>query len=122
MAVDAIGRPVRFLLTGGHAADAPQAVPLLRGLKATHIIADKGYDADKILSFVRKRGEYTVIPPKSNRKLQRPYNQQLYRERNLIERAVNKLKAWRRIATRYDRRSAYFLAALQLVAAITWST
>lgn len=122
LAVDAAGRPLRFLLTGGHAADSPQAVSLLSGLRATHVIADKGYDSDEVLQYIHQQGKNSVIPPKSNRKLQRRYDRQLYKERNLIEWAVNKLKGWRRIATRYDRRSAYFLAALHLAAAITWST
>ena len=52
----------------------------------------------------------------------RTYDRGVYKRRNLIERAFNKLKNWRRIATRHDRRSLYFMAALQLVSAITWCT
>jgi|TARA_B100001971_G_scaffold178242_1_gene173060 transposase len=122
MAVDAMGQPIRFILTGGQASDAPQAIPLLTGIKATHVIADKGYDSDTILGFINQQGTIAVIPPKSNRKTQRRYDRELYKERNLIERAFNRLKGWRRIATRYDRRSIYFMAALHLAAAITWST
>ena len=121
MAVDATGRPVRFILTGGQASDAPQGVPLLDGITATHVIADKGYDSNGILDFAREQGAIAVIPPKSNRKVQREYDRELYKERNLIERAFNKLKNWRRIATRFDRRSIYFLATLHLAAAVTWS-
>lgn len=113
---------MRFILTGGQASDAPQAVPLLTGIAATHVIADKGYDSDKILDFVRGQGAVAVIPPRSNRKTQREYDRGLYKQRNLIERAFNRLKHWRRIATRYDRRSLYFLAVLHLAAAVTWST
>lgn len=121
MAIDAAGKPVRFILTGGEKADSPQAVPLLTGVKATHVIADKGYDADGVMVFISAQGATAVIPPKSNRKVQREYDRQLYKQRNLIERAFNKLKNWRRIATRYDRRAIYFLAAIHLAAAITWS-
>jgi len=121
MVVDAQGRPLRFLLTGGQAHDAPQAIPLLTGVEATHVIADKGYDSNRILGFIGAQGAVAVIPPKANRKILREYDQELYKRRNLIERAFNKLKHWRRIATRYDRRSLYFLAALHLAAAITWS-
>jgi transposase len=121
MVVDARGQPIRFILTGGQAGDAPQAIPLLTGVEATHVIADKGYDSNKILAFVRQRGATAVIPPKSNRKNPQVYDREIYKQRNLIERAFNKLKHWRRIATRYDRRSFYFLAAPQLAAAVTWS-
>jgi transposase len=121
MVVNARGQPIRFILTGGQAGDAPQAIPLLIGLEATHVIADKGYDSDKILAFIRSQGAIVVIPPKSNRKITRDYDREVYKQRNLIERAFNKLKHWRRIATRYDRRSLYLLAALHLAAAVTWS-
>lgn len=121
MLTDAAGRPVRFILTGGQAADCKQGISLLDGVDATHVIADKGYDSDEILAFVRDQGAVAVIPPTSNRKIQREYSRELYRERNLIERAFNRLKQWRRIATRYDRKSLYYLAALHLAAAVTWS-
>ena len=113
---------MRFILTGGQAADSPQGIPLLTGIEATRVIADKGYDSDKILAYIQAQGTAAVIPSTSNRKTQREYSRELYRERNLIERAFNRLKQWRRIATRYDRRSLYFLAALHLTAAVTWST
>ena len=121
MSVDAAGQPMRFILTGGQASDAPQAIPLLSGIRTTHVIADKGYDSDGIVSFVQEQGAVAVIPPKSNRKVKREYDRRIYKERNLIERAFNRLKNWRRIATRYDRRSIYFMASLHLAAAITWS-
>ena len=67
---------------------------------------------------LRSTGVTAVIPPKSNRKEPWEYDKELYRERNLIERAFNKLKHWRRIAIRYDRRSIYFLSALYLVSSV----
>jgi transposase len=122
MAIDAVGQPVRFILTGGEKADSPQAIPLLRGLRATHVIADKGYDANQVLGFISVQGAKAVIPPRSNRKVQREYDRELYKQRNVIERTFNRLKSWRRIATRYDRRSLYYLAFLHLAAAVTWSS
>jgi len=119
--VDAEGQPIRFALTGGQAHDAPQAIPLLTGVEATHVIADKGYDSDEILGFIHSQGAIAVIPPRSNRKNPQEYDREVYKRRNLIERAFNRLKHWRRIATRYDRRSLYFLAALHLAAAVIWS-
>ena len=121
LVVDAEGQPIRFALTGGQAHDAPQAIPLLTGVEATHVIADKGYDSDEILGFIHSQGAIAVIPPKSNRKDPQEYDREAYKRRNLIERAFNRLKHWRRIATRYDRRSLYFLAALHLAAAVIWS-
>ena len=117
---DAWGRPLRFALTGGQAADAPQAISLLSGIQAGCVIADKGYENNRILAFIRAQGAEAVIPPKSNRRDPWEYDRELYRERNLIERAFNKLKHWRRIATRYDRRSICFLSALYLVASVIW--
>ena len=121
MVTDAQGQPVRFALTGGQEADAPQAIPLLTGIETEGVIADKGYESNEILDFIHKQGAEAVIPPKSNRKDPWEYDRQLYRTRNLIERAFNKLKQWRRLAARYDRKSLYFLSAWYLAAAITWS-
>ena len=98
----------------------PQAIPLLAGIDTGAVIAGKGYESNRILAFIRSTGARVVIPPKSNRKEPWEYDRELYRERNLIERAFNKLKHWRRIATRYDRRSLHFLSALYLVSAVIW--
>lgn len=120
MVCDAQGQPLRFALTGGQAADSTQAVPLLTGIETGAVIADKGYESNRILAFIHSNGAAAVIPPKANRRDPWEYDRELYRQRNLIERAFNKLKHWRRIATQYDRRSIYFLSALYLVASIIW--
>ncbi len=117
---DAQGRPVRFTLTGGQRADVSQAIPLLTGIETGAVIADKGYESDRVLAFIRDQGAEAIIPPKSNRRELWEYDRELYPQRDLIERAFNKLKHWRRIATRYDRRSLYFLSALHLVASVIW--
>ena len=111
---------MRFVLTGGQEADVSHAIPLLTGIETGAVIADKGYESDGVLTFIQGQEAEAVIPPKSNRRDPWEYNRELYRERNLIERAFNKLKQWRRLATRYDRRSLYFLSAFHLVAAIVW--
>lgn len=121
MAADALGRPVRFVLTGGEANDAPQAELLLEGVRAGYVIADRGYDSEKIIEKVEELGAKAVIPPRSNRKVQRDYDRELYKKRNLIERAFNKLKRFRRIATRYDRKAAYFESFLYLAASLMWT-
>jgi transposase len=120
MLVDALGQPLRFMLTGGQVNDCTQAEVLLENVQAKAVLADKGYDTDQVLAQVAHSGAVAVIPPKSNRKIQREYDRELYKQRNLIERAFNKLKHCRRIATRYDRKACYFLAFLQLAAAHIW--
>ena len=78
----------------------------MTGLEAGAVIADKGYESNRVLAFIRDQGAEAVIPPKSNRREPWEYDRELYKQRNLIERAFNKLKQWRRIATRYDRKSS----------------
>ena len=109
---DARGRPVQFALPGGQASDARQAIPLLTGIDTGCVIADKGYESNKTLEFMRSQGATVVIPHKANRRDPWEYDRELDRARNLFERAFNKLKHWRRIATRYDRKSINSLNAL----------
>ena len=65
-------------------------------------------------------GAVALIPPRKNRKEQRQYDRELYKRRNVIERAINKLKDCGRIATQYDRKEIYYLSFLHLAAAVTW--
>ena len=116
-------RPVRFSLTGGQRADVSQAMPLLTGIETGAVIADKGYESNRLLAFIQDQGAEghgRCNCSNGHRRDPWEYDRELYRERNLIERAFNKLKQWRRIATRYDRRSLYFLSALHLVASVIW--
>ena len=85
------GRPVRFSLTGGLRADVSQAIPLLTGIETGTVIADKGYESNRVLALIRDQGAEAVIPPKSNRREPWEYDGKLYRRRNPIERAFNKL-------------------------------
>ena len=111
---------IRFFLTGGQAADCKLALALLDGLRADAVLADKGYDADYIVEAVSSMDALAVIPPKSNRKIQRHYDEALYKERNLVERMFNKLKQFRRIATRYDKTALSFFAFLNIAAIYLW--
>jgi transposase len=121
MLIDALGRPLRLVVTGGQVNDCTQADRLLEDVEKTgHVIADKGYDSDKVLEKIKELGASAVIPPKSNRKVQREYDKELYKRRNLIERAFNKLKRFRRIATRYDRKALYFSSFVYLAASLLW--
>jgi transposase len=96
------------------------ALALLEGWQAKAVIADKGYDSNLIVETIRRQGAEAVIPPRCHRKTPRPYDEYLYRERNLIERMFNQLKGFRRIATRYDKTALSFLSFLHLAGIYLW--
>jgi transposase len=119
--VDTSGLPVRVALTTGEAHDNRLVLTLLSGLKSgAMLLADRGFDADWIRGLVTQRGAWANIPPKCNRKEPICFSPYLYRARNLIERFFNKIKHCRRIATRYDRLAANYLAFLQLASIRLW--
>ena len=117
---DALGRPLRFILTGGEVHDSRAAEPLLNGVEGDAVIADKAYDSNAIRETIADAGMVAVIPSIGSRKVTIPHDQALYRERNRIERCFNKLKHFRRLATRYDRRACHFLAFLCLASSMLW--
>ena len=114
--VDALGNPVAFSLTQGQVSDLSQAEPLLEDVAPEAFLADKAYDADRLILALEARGINPVIPPKANRKVQRPCDFALSRERNMVERFFNTLKHFRAIATRYDKLARNFLSAVHLAA------
>jgi transposase len=114
---DGLGLPLDFLISGGQINDCTQAVALLSTRKAEAVLADKGYDADAIVEHVEAMGAKAVIPPKRNRKVQREYDKDLYKQRNRIERCFSKLKCFRRFATRYEKSKACFQALVALACA-----
>lgn len=120
MAVDSLGRPLKLILTPGQRGDAPLAAALLEGLSPRRVLADKAYDSNALRSLIAEMGAEAVIPSNSTRKILIPYDFEAYKVRNTIERCFNKLKHFRRIATRFDRRAVHFLSFLQLAAAILW--
>jgi transposase len=110
--VDALGNPLRFLLTPGQAHDLIGADALLPQMAAEVLIADKAYDADeRVHKPLASAGKSTVIPPRQNRTTPRQFDQALYQTRHLIENFCCKLKQYRGIATRYDKTARNFLAA-----------
>ena len=117
---DAQGRPLRFILTAGEAHDSTTAADLLADRTTTGVIADKAYDTNALRELIGNAQAEAVIPSKSNRKVQIPHDAVAYKLRNRIQRFFNKLKHFRHIATRYDRRACYFLAALHLASAMIW--
>ena len=118
---DALGNPLSFHLTPGQACDLDGSDLLLPKLTAQTILADKGYDADKrVVEPLIAQGKTVVIPSKSNRIAPREYDKDLYKARHLIENFFAKLKQYRGIATRYDKRAVNFLGAIYLAAAVVW--
>ena len=119
-ASDALGNPLRLIGTPGQRNDIAFAHELVEGFDAGATIGDKGYDADHLCDKIAETGAQIVIPPKRNRKLQRAYDSDLYKERNIIERFFNKLKQFRRVATRYDKLLANFMGFVKLAAIAIW--
>jgi transposase len=130
------------VLTAGQAADSPQFIPVLKKLRVRGpvgrprtrpdaVAGDKAYSSRRNRAHLRRRGIKAVIPEKkdqaANRKKKgsgggRPvsHDAALYKERNTVERLINKLKAWRGIATRYDKTPGSYLAGLHLRASMIW--
>jgi transposase len=120
MACDGQGRPLRLIITPGQANDMPQAERLIEGFQPSHVIADRGYDSGTLIEAICAAGAEPVIPPHPRRRDQRHYDRGLYRQRNIVERCFNRLKQFRRFATRYDRRASFFLAFVHLAASTLW--
>jgi transposase len=116
---DALGNPVRFILTPGQCSDHQQAAALLAKDVPAAVIADKGYDSHHLAELIQQLGAQVVIPSRANSKQPRSIDKNLYQDRNKIERFFNRIKHYRRIATRYDKTATSFLAFLHLAAAVT---
>ena len=111
---------MRLIASPGQRNDIAFAHDLVNGFQSGATIADKAYDADHLIDSIDSRGAEAVIPPKRNRKEQRQYDADLYKERNIIERFFNKLKQFRRVATRYDKLLANFMGFVKLAAISIW--
>lgn len=120
MTVDALGNPLRCHLTGGEAHDITQAPALIAGFRAQQVIADKGYDSSPFIAEIEASGAQAVIPPRKKRRQTRPYDHHAYRERHLIECFFNRLKQFRRIATRYEKLACNFLSMINLATTLIW--
>jgi transposase len=118
--VDALGNPLRWYLTGGEAADIKQAMALIEGLSTRAVVADRAYDTDAFVAHIAARGAAAVIPPLPQRKDPRSYDRHLYKDRNLVERFFNRIKHFRRIATRYEKLTRNYFSMLNLVCAYLW--
>jgi transposase len=90
-------------------------------MKADYLIADRGYDTNKIVETAQKQGMQVVIPPKKNRIEKRSYDSYLYKLRHLVENAFLHLKGWRGVATRYAKKTSSYLAAVQIRCIFLWA-
>jgi transposase len=135
---DSTGRPLVLLVTPGQRHEVTQLERLLDGgavrrsgtdgrpgrgrprRRPGKLVADKGYSFPSARRLLRRRGIASVIPNKSDQRRRPSFDPATYRGRNRVERSVGRLKQFRRVATRYDKRAVNYLAWVTLAAAITW--
>lgn len=130
------------MLTGGNINDCVQLPAVLEAIhvprlgagrprtRPAHLIADKGYSTNKVRAYLRRRGIGHTIPERADHLAararrghrRRAFDQQTYRRRNVVERAINRLKQWRGIATRYDKNTTHYQAGITLASLILWLT
>lgn len=116
--VDALGNLVRFVLLPGQRHDSIGVEPLITGLDFAALIGDKAFDNNWLRAELNERGAAAVIPSKADRVARIPHDAEMYKWRHLIENFFCHLKAFRRIATRYDKTDPCFAGFVSLVAAI----
>lgn len=120
MLADALGRPLRFIITAGQTGDITQAPALLHGQDGGAVLADKAYDSKALRAIIDEMGAEAVIPSNRCRKVAIHHDAIAYKMRNRIERCFGRLKHFRRFATRYDRRTIHFAGFVHLAAAMIW--
>jgi transposase len=120
MLADALGRPLRFIVTAGQVGDITQAPALLDGQRGGTVLADKAYDSNALRAIIAAIGATAVIPSNRTRRIIIPHDVNAYKQRNRIERCFCRLKHFRRFATRYDRRANHFTGFIILAAAMIW--
>ncbi len=122
LACDALGYPLGFILTGANVSDFDQCQPLLKSHLKPHSFAlmDKGYDSDAIRAYVNQLGGVAVIAVNASRAQKPAFDEHLYRERHRIENLFARLKAFRRIATRYEKLRSTFAAMVTLACLLIW--
>jgi len=125
------GKPVSFLLTPGQRTEISQAEQLMQQgavrrpsgqlrLYPKRVVGDKGYSFRPFRRFLHKKGIRNTIPTRSNQRRHPSFDKEIYRQRNKVERLFNRLKQFRRIATRYEKRAANYAAMLTLAMILLW--
>jgi transposase len=120
IAVDALGNVLRLLYTAGQAHESKQAEALIAGLTAENLIGDKAFDSDRFRAHLARRNMTAVIPSNANRAGALPYDRHLYKERHLVELFINKIKHFRRVATRYDKTIASYASFVAVAGFMLW--
>lgn len=118
--MDALGLPIRIHVAPGNENDIDHGPALVEGLQAGAVIADMAYDADRFRETIAALPAKPVIPPSASRSLKPHCDFHLYRERNLVERLVGRLKQFRRVNTRYDKVVSFFRGFVLLAAICLW--
>ncbi|AMO56528.1 hypothetical protein GZ77_05735 [Endozoicomonas montiporae] len=117
---DALGLPVRFIITPGQAADIKEAIPLMENISTEALLADKGYDSDYLVQWLAERNIQAVIPPKANRREPHDCDWWLYKERHGVECMFGKIKHYRRVSSRFEKKAINYLGMLAIVAIMLW--
>jgi len=118
--VDALGLPIRFILTPGQSSEIKQAPKLIEDITGANILGDKAFDCDGFIQQLTSQNCKPVIPPRSNRKVQREVDYYLYKERHLIECFFSKVKHFRRIFSRFDKMAVAYMGFLAFASTIIW--
>jgi transposase len=120
IAVDALGNVLRLLYSGGQVHESTKAEALIAGLRGQNILGDKAFDSDRFRAHVAERNMTAVIPSNASRRCAIPYDTHVYKERHLVECFINKIKHFRRVATRYDKTAASFASFVAVAACMIW--
>jgi len=119
--VDALGLPILLKITEGQAHDGRSAADMLDTMgEGNVLLADRAYDSNALRHWLAKRGAWGNIRAMPNRLKPPPFSKWLYRQRNAVERFFNKLKHFRAVATRYDKRDDNYLASIKLASLRIW--
>lgn len=117
---DALGNPLKIILSAGNVHDSKLAEELLFGMEAKAVLADKGYNSKKIEALIKEMNSEVVIPPKKNAINPRDYDKHLYKERHVIECFFQKIKESRRVATRYDKLQIMYKNFVLIACCLVW--
>lgn len=118
--MDGLGNPIHVHLTAGNIHDVSQAHKLIEQASGDSFIADKAYDADRVVEAIEAKGMTVVIPSNASRTIRRVIDSHTYKERHLVENFFCKIKRYRRVATRYDKHAANFLGFVLFAAIRVW--
>ena len=118
--VDGLNKLIRLKLTGGNTHDIVPACELIEGLKADKVLADKAYDADRFIALAREQGSEVAAPPTATLKEKREIDHHTCKERRLVECFFAKIKAFRRVSTRYEKLAFIFRAVVLIAACLVW--